>query len=82
MGHALGGIEHEQGHVGTVEGRERPHERVVLGPLAALVPCARMPAVSTSLQRPVVGLDEGVDGVARRAGQVVHDGPLLARRGG
>ena len=78
MGDALGGVEHQQGDVGTVERPQRPHERVVLGALAASRAAAH-PGGVDELDRPLVGLDQGVDGVAGRAGQVVHDGPLLAR---
>ena len=38
----------------------------------------RMPAVSMKRMRPALGLHDGVDGVARRAGHVVHDRALLA----
>ena len=79
VGHTLGGIEHEQCHVGVIERSQRPHERVVLGALAASGSTPHACGVD-ELDRAVLGLDQGVDGIARRPGKVVDDGALLARQ--
>jgi hypothetical protein len=58
-------------------------EQLPLGPrdASASSPSAeRMPAVSISSYRPAVERDPHADRVARRAGDVRHDGPLITRR--
>ena len=77
VGHALGGVDDEQGGVGPVDGLQGPHQRVVLGALVDLR-LAPHPGGVDEAQRPVVGLDHGVDGVAGRARHVVHDRALVA----
>ena len=78
MGDAVGRIEHEQSHVGVIERPQRPDERVVLRSFAAASPAPHAGGVD-ELDCSVVGLDDRVDGVTGRAGQVVHDRTLLAR---
>ena len=76
-GDALGGVDHEQGDVGVVDRPQGPHERVVLGRVVD----PRAPAHAGGVDehdRSVLGLDERVDGVAGRAGEVVDDGAVLA----
>ena len=75
--HAFVGVDHEQRGVGAVDRLERAHEAEVLGRLVDLAAPAHAGGVDEA-QRPVVGLDDGVDRVARGAGHVVHDRALVA----
>ena len=58
-------------------GLQRAHEAVVLGRLVDPALAAHAGGVDEA-QRPVVGLDDRVDRVAGRAGQVVHDRAVVA----
>ena len=77
MGDALGGVDDEQGDVGPVDGLQGPHQRVVLGALVDARLAAHAGGVDEA-DGPVGGLDDGVDGVAGRARQVVDDRALVA----
>ena len=72
----LGRVDHEQRGVGSVDRFERAYEAVVLGRLvdAALAP---QPRGVDEPQWPVLGHHDGVDRIARRARQVVHDGAVF-----
>ena len=76
VGHTFRRVDEEQRGVGPVDRLERAHEAVVLARLVDLA-LAPQPRGVDEAQRPVFDLDHGVDRVARRAGQVVHDRPLL-----
>ena len=73
MGDAFGRVDDEEGGVGAVDRLERAHEAVVLGRLVDAAAAPHAGGVDEA-ERPVVGLDHGVDRVACRAGLVVHDG--------
>jgi len=77
VGHPLGGVDHEEGGVGPVDGLQRPHQRVVLRALvdAALATHAR--GVDEA-DRPIGRLHHGVDRVAGGTRMVVDDGPVVA----
>ena len=77
VGHAFGRVDEEQRGIGAVDRLQRAHEAVVLGRLVDAALAAQAGGVDEA-QRAVVGLDDGVDRVARRAGHVVHDRALLA----
>ena len=73
-----GGVDDQDGDVGPLEGAQRPHGRVLLGAAVRLGRAAQAGGVDEA-HRPVGRLDHRVDGVARRARHVVHDGALLAQ---
>ena len=77
VGHAVGGVDHEQRGVGAVDGLERADQAEVLGRLVDAAAAAHAGGVDEA-QRAVVGLDDGVDGVARGARHVVDDRALVA----
>ena len=72
FGNAHGGVDDEQRHVGAVDGAQAADHRVVLDILVhgALLADARGVDHAVVL---AVALHDGVDGVARRAGNVGHD---------
>ena len=72
-----GRVDHEQRGVGLVDRVERAHDRGVLGLLLDLA-LPPHPRGVDEPQRSVVGLDDGVDRVHRRARHVVHDRAVVA----
>ena len=78
---AVDGIEHEQRHIGPADGPQRPDGRELLrvGPGRDLAPPSDARGVHDA-HRLAVPVDLGVDGIARGAGDVAHDDPLLAQR--
>ena len=79
MGHPVGGVDHEEHDIGVVEGLQGPHHGVVLGALLGARPPPHPGGVDEA-DGPVGRVDLGVDGVARRPGQVVDDRALLAEQ--
>ena len=77
VGDALGGVDDEQGDVGLVDRGQGPHDREVLGAVVDLAAAAHAGGVDEA-DRPVVGVHDRVDRVARGAGHVVHHGAVVA----
>lgn len=75
LGDAYGGVDDEQRHVGAVDGTQAADHGVVLDVLVhgALLANARGVDHAVVL---AVALDHGVDGIARGAGNVRHDGAV------
>ena len=76
VGQADGAVDDQDGHVGTVDGAHGAHEAVVLHVLVDLALLAQAGGVDDGVALTVV-LDDGVDGVARGAGDVGHDGAVI-----
>ena len=72
------GVDHQDGDVGPLQGAQGAQGGVLLGAAIGLGRAAEPGGVDEA-HRAVGRLDHRVDGVARRAGQVVHDGALLAQ---
>ena len=78
LGDAHGGVDDEQRHVGAVDGAQAADHGVVLDVLVhgALLTDTRGVDHAVVL---AVALDDRVDGVARGAGNVGHDGAVGAQ---
>ena len=78
LGDADGGVDHEQAHVGLVDGAQAAHEAVVLDVLVHEVALAHARRVDEPVALPSA-LDHDVERVARGASHVGDDGAVLAR---
>ena len=76
LGHAHGGVDHQKADVRAVDCLQAADQRVVLDVLVDLAFLAHTGSVY-ELDLLALPLDHGVDGVARGAGDVAHDGALL-----
>ncbi len=79
LGDALGGVDHEQAHVGLVDGAQPAHEAVVLDVLVDEVALAHAGRVDEAVAL-ALALDHDVERVARCAGDVGDDRAVLARK--
>ena len=77
LGNARGRVDHEQGHIGAIDRAQAADHGVVLDVLVdgALLADARGVDHAVAL---AVALDHRVDGVARGARDVAHDGAIVA----
>ena len=78
LGNAHGGVDDEQRHVGTVDGAQAADHGVVLDVLVHGALLANTRGVDHAVVL-AVALHDGVDGVARGAGNVGHDGAVGAQ---
>ena len=78
LGDAHGGVDDEQRHVGAVDGAQAADHGVVLDVLVHGTLLANARGVDHAVVL-AVALDDGVDGVARGAGDVGHDGAVGAQ---
>ena len=76
-GDTLGGVDDEDGDVGGVDGLQGSDDRVVLGAVLDLGASSHARGVDEA-DGAGLGLDDGVDGVARGSGHVVDDRVLAA----
>ena len=77
LGDTLGGIDDKQANLRLVDGAKAPDEAVVLDVFVNKVALAHAGGVDEAVAL-VATLDDDVEGVARRAGDVAHDGTILA----
>ena len=75
--HALGGVQHQQHHVGHADVAARHHHAQLLRHIAGLALAADAGGIDEDVLRAVVR-DGLVHGIARGAGDGRNDGPLLA----
>ena len=76
LGDALGGIDDKQTNLRLVDGAEAPNEAVVLDVFVNEVALAHASGVDEAITL-VATLNDDVEGVACRAGDVAHDGTIL-----
>lgn len=76
-GHAYGGVDEVEDHVGPVDGLERLHHRILLDAVGD-APLASDTRGIDEQEALAVPLNPGVDGVAGGAGDVARQQPLLA----
>lgn len=77
LGDALGGVHDEQAHVRLVDGAKAPDEAVVLDVLVHEVALSHAGGVNESVAL-ALALHDHVERVTRGAGDVAHDGAVLA----